>query len=300
MKTFKFLGSTVLLCLFVVACAKSNKEDQARIAGDSGDNKAKLEEIEKATTDSRERVAKEGYTSKTRNVTLLKNTGDEATSTGTIAIFEEDARRLYERLKIVATLDAKDTASDTKTKQGKNLACSEFVRGENKLYSCILSINYATGKLLADEKAITVDEKAKVNTAAYNRKGGMLSILQGEEGNGILSINGDDAKVLYEVLTVKEKSLVTDGWMSDKEKIGANLRCYEHTFVKTDAAPSYTCSLSVNVNDGTVKASDVTAPKPTTDETSPVAEAPAAEATTPDTTPTEPAAAPTTEGSELL
>jgi hypothetical protein len=290
MKALKFLGSTVLLCLFVVACAKSNKEEQARISG--GGDKTTIEETDKAAdkaaSDSRARVEKDGYTGK--NVTLTKNTGDKAASAGTITLFEEDARRLYERLRIVATLDAKDTASDTKTKQGKNLACSEFVRSENKVYSCILSINYSTGKLASADKEITVDKDAKANTEAYSKKeGGQLSILQGAEGNGILSVLGEDAKVLYEVLTVEEKSLVSDGWMADKEKIGENLRCYKHTFLKTDAAPSYTCSLSVNVNDGTVKASDVAAPAKeekakeettTTEETPAAPAAPAPEAPT--------------------
>lgn len=292
MKTIKFLGSTVLLCLFVVACAKSNKEEQARLAG-GGDTQT-MEELDK-TLNSRAGakdekafdVEKEGYTSKT--VVLTKNAEGTSKNSGEIKVFEEDARRLYDRMKVVATVDNTSTelVTSTKTKTGKNIACSQFTRtGDQLVYSCIIAIDYRTGKLAFADQAINVDAEAKVSTAVYTGAG--LSILEGKDGNGILSVKNDDAKALYDTLKVEAKSLTADGWLSTQEKSGVNLRCYKHTALKTDSAPSYTCSFSLNVNDGTVKASDVAAPvveKPAAD-TAATAEG-AAPATTPETTPEE-------------
>lgn len=293
MKTIKFFGSTVLLCLFVVACAKSNKEEQARMGGGTQETMETEKPLDSRAGDRTEvafDVDKEGYTSK--NVVLTKNAEGETKNAGQIKIFEDDARRLYERMKVVAAAEdtVTDYASNTKTKQGKNLACSQFTRGGDVLvYSCIIAIDYRTGKLAFADQTINVDAEAKVNTEAYTSNS--LSILQGEEGNGILSVKGDDAKALYDTLKIEEKSLTADGWLSSKEKSGANLRCYKHTTLKTDADPSYTCSFSVNVNDGTVKASDVAAP---------AAAAAATEGAKPADTKDEATKEETTEGSALL
>jgi hypothetical protein len=269
MKTLKFLGSTVLLCLFVVACAKSNKEDQARIAGD---NKGTVESD--GTTDSRASdkpevkfdITKEGAYKGTQ-VILKKDTEKAPKNAGEITISGDDAKRLYERMKIVAEVPNVGTESNgvQKTKQGKDLACSELTprTGTEVKYSCNIHFDYRTGKLLYPTQVIKEatedkDLKGTANTAAYTGKG--LSILEGADGSGILSVADTDAKVLFDTLSVEEKSLTADGWLSSKEKMGANLRCYRHTGLKTDSAPSYTCSLSIGVNDGTVKSSDVTAP----------------------------------------
>lgn len=286
MKTIKFLGSTVLLCLFVAACAKSNKEEQARLAG-GGDTQT-IEDLDKpldsragAKDDTAFDVEKDGY--KSTNVVLTKNKDGSTKNSGEIKVFEQDARRLYDRMKVVATGEDANQGpvQSKKTKTGKNIACSEFPKeGQAADYTCIIAIDYRTGKLAFADQTITLDENAKVSTVAYTGPG--LSILEGADGNGILSVKNADAKALYDTLKVEAKSLVADGWLSTQEKSGVNLRCYKHTALKTDSAPSYTCSFSVNVNDGTVKASDVSAPvaeKPATEA--------AAEGTAPETTPEE-------------
>lgn len=261
MKTIKFLGSTVLLCLFVVACAKSNKEEQARLAG-GGDTQT-IENLDKpldsragAKDETAFDVEKDGY--KSTNLVLTKNADGSTKNAGEIKVFEQDARRLYDRMKVVASGEDSNQGpvQPTKTKTGKNIACSEFTKeGQAAAYSCIIAIDYRTGKLAFADQVIKADAEAKVSTVAYTGPG--LSILEGDDGNGILSVKNADAKALYDTLKVEAKSLVADGWLSTSEKSGTNLRCYKHTALKTDSAPSYTCSFSINVNDGTVKASDV-------------------------------------------
>lgn len=260
MKTLKFFGSTVLLCLFVVACAKSNKEDQARVADQGGGAQLEKDIATDSRAGARDEVKfdieKEGYTSKA--VVLTKNAEGKTDNSAQVMIFEEDARRLYERMKVTAeTADLdKDLNSSDKIKQGKNMACKQFTSKTSEVaYSCIVHLDYRTGKLKYADQTIKADAEAKVSTEAYTSNG--LSILEGAAGNGIVSVSGTDAKVLFDTLSVEAKTLAADGWLSSQEKQGTNLRCYRHSTVKTDAAPSYTCSLSIDVNDGTVKSSDV-------------------------------------------
>lgn len=285
MKTIKFFGSTVLLCLFVVACAKSNKEEQARISG-GGDTQMEQDVATDSRAGARDEVKfdieKEGYTSK--SVVLTKNAEGKTDNAAQIMIFEENARRLYERLKVTAeTADLdKDLNSSDKIKQGKNLACKEFTSKTSEVsHSCIIHVDYRTGKLRFGDQQINVDAKAKVSTEAYTKDG--LSILEGTEGKGIISVSGTDAKVLFDTLSAEAKTLAADGWLSTQEKMGTNLRCYRHATLKTDAAPSYACSLSVDVNDGTVKASDVVkATETKTEEAAPAATEPAQDTATGD------------------
>lgn len=260
MKTVKYFGSTILLCLFVVACAKSNKEDQARIADQGGGSQLEKDIATDSRAGARDEVAfditKEGYTSK--SVVLAKNAEGKTDNSAQIMIFEEDARKLYERLKVTAeTPDVdKDLNSSDKIKQGKNLACKQFTSKTSEVsYSCIVHLDFRTGKLKYADQAVKVDAEAKVSTTAYTSN--TLSILEGDAGNGIVSVSGTDAKVLFDTLSAEKKTLAADGWLSSQEKQGTNLRCYRHSTLKTDAAPSYTCSLSIDVNDGTVKSSDV-------------------------------------------
>ena len=272
MKTLKFLGSTTLLCLMVVACAKSNNEEPARLA-----------DTQKTSTDSRAGgekakfdIEKEGtYTGP--SVTLTKNAEGKTDNKGQIVIGSDDAKELYERMKVKAV--SPNTATELNvqhvTKKGKNLECSQFTRGADSKFSCVVYIDYRTGKLSYGDQAVVMDDQAKVETKAFSTD--TLSILEGEAGIAIMSVKGDDAKALYDTLSGKETPMLGDTNLSSKTKSGENVRCYENTVGKKDAVPTYTCSLSIVTADGTVKVSEAT-PATQPAETQPVTDGAAPEA----------------------
>jgi hypothetical protein len=263
------------MCLLVVACAKSKKEEQAGISG-GGETKQELGPDGKPVSNSRDGnrtkpkfdITKEGYTSKM--LVLEKRAEGSTDNKGTIEVSGKDAMELWERMRVKATsADGVGEAErfETDRKDGKNLSCFEYTPTTEKentpKYKCVIKFNHSTGKVTQITN-VTIDEKIVEKDTDYKGEGGLLTITPSKnDAAALLSLNNDDSKALFDSLVGDAKPVISstgkdlnDSWNDNKVKLAENIRCYETKNPKKDAAPTYTCSLSINANDGTVKASD--------------------------------------------
>lgn len=252
MKSAKLFGTTALACLFVVACAKSNKEEQARLAKGDGSQKTDTTISERGTREPLKiDLTKEDY--KGDKVIL---TAKDAKNTGLIKIGGKDAQAIFDRMRLKEDSGSTDVVAGKQlvSKKGKGVECRSLV-GSVDSAECYIYIDYKTGNLLAERAEIQVDEQAKEITEAYN--GTDLSIVGTTDQSALLSIKGTDAQALYQTMTVAEAEIGSDGgWYSAKEKLGEVVNCSVTSVAGTEtvkANQEFICTLRINPVDGTIK-----------------------------------------------
>ena len=256
MKSAKLFGTTALACLFVVACAKSNKEEQARLAKGNGGDQAKIDTInERGTRD----VLKIDLTKEDYKGDKVILTAKDAKNTGLIKIGGKDAQAIFDRMRLKEDSGSTDVVAGKQlvSKKGKGVECRSLV-GSVDSAECYIYIDYKTGNLLAERAEIQVDEQAKEITEAYN--GTDLSIVGTTDQSALLSIKGTDAQALYQTMTVAEAEIGSDGgWYSAKEKLGEVVNCSVTSVAGTEtvkANQEFICTLRINPVDGTIKSAE--------------------------------------------
>lgn len=260
MKSAKLFGTTALACLFVVACAKSNNDQPARLAKGSGNGSQNSDVISERGTREPLKIdlTKEDY--KGEKVIL---TAKDAKNTGLIKITGQDAQAIFDRMRLKEESGSADVVAGKQlvSKKGKGVECRSLV-GSTDSAECYIYIDYKTGNLLAERTEIQVDEQAKEITEAFN--GIDLSIVGSSDQSALLSIKGTDAQAIYQTMTATETDLGADeGWYSAKEKLGGVINCSVAASEQAKANKEYVCTLRINPVDGTVKAAETKSIKST-------------------------------------
>ncbi len=255
MKTAKHLGTTLLLCLFVAACAKSTKEETARLANGTDSAKTQAEQdvavADRTVADLKVDLTKESYSGES-----LKLTAKDPKNHGYIELKNADAKELYERMRVKSIDQNPRDSYTTRAKKGQNLACYEYAKtteSKDLVYACYIDIDYKTGSVMIKNEKVEADDSINVKTEAFN-DGKILSVVASEGKDAglvaTLTLDSLDSKALYTSLTAEAQK----GEFTGLEKKGTHVKCFEATDTENEKVLKYACAVTIDPTTGEVKA----------------------------------------------